>query len=270
MCEIDAIAYYLPFVDKISMNAANVELAKLLVRASYVSQGSQGIAAREKLLTTLLSERRLPARGWDEAQLELLVRDAALMDSNNFLANVGVGEREARVACPLVRRRHFGLAHGIGRSGDITAEQPKAAGSTLLARLCNLLAADALRVAGLTDLSASTVLPLATGMSLTVVLLALARQRPGARSACRSLFWSPLTYGGTDSSSGHAATRRPASRRCWRLACSWSLCPTCWRATRCARTWAQYSALLKQSALPALYVSCPPPAASRHAQQTAC
>jgi O-phosphoseryl-tRNA(Sec) selenium transferase, SepSecS len=48
-----------------------------------------------------------------------------MMDSNNFRSNAGVGEREGRVACPLVRRRHFGLAHGIGRSGDISAEQPK-------------------------------------------------------------------------------------------------------------------------------------------------
>ena len=47
------------------------------------------------------------------------------MDSNNFVDNVGVGEREARVACPLVARRHYGLAHGIGRSGDVAAEQPK-------------------------------------------------------------------------------------------------------------------------------------------------
>ena len=47
------------------------------------------------------------------------------MDSNNFLDNVGIGEREARVACPLVARRHHRLAHGIGRSGDVAAEQPK-------------------------------------------------------------------------------------------------------------------------------------------------
>lgn len=42
-------------------------------------------------------------------------QDAALMDSNNFPDNVGVGEREARVACPLVARRNYRLAHGIGR-----------------------------------------------------------------------------------------------------------------------------------------------------------
>jgi O-phospho-L-seryl-tRNASec:L-selenocysteinyl-tRNA synthase len=50
------------------------------------------------------------------------------MDSNTFPGQVGLGEREGRVACPLVARRHGLLAHGIGRSGDITAEQPKAAG----------------------------------------------------------------------------------------------------------------------------------------------
>lgn len=47
------------------------------------------------------------------------MQDAALMDSNNFPDNVGVGEREARVACPLVARRHYRLAHGIGRSGRL-------------------------------------------------------------------------------------------------------------------------------------------------------
>lgn len=54
-----------------------------------------------------------------------LLQDCALMDSNNFLDNVGAGEREGRVACPLVARQHYHLAHGIGRSGDVAAEQPK-------------------------------------------------------------------------------------------------------------------------------------------------
>ena len=47
------------------------------------------------------------------------------MDSNNFLNNTGVGEREARVACSLVAQRHYRLSHGMGRSGDVAAEQPK-------------------------------------------------------------------------------------------------------------------------------------------------
>ena len=54
------------------------------------------------------------------------------MDSNNFPGNVGVGEREARVACALVARRHYRMAHGIGRSGDIAADQPKVSVSMAL------------------------------------------------------------------------------------------------------------------------------------------
>ena len=61
--------------------------------------------------------------------------------------NAGVGEREGRIACPLVRARSLGLAHGIGRSGDVAAEQPKAAGSSLLLKVASLLATDALRCA---------------------------------------------------------------------------------------------------------------------------
>jgi O-phospho-L-seryl-tRNASec:L-selenocysteinyl-tRNA synthase len=164
------------------MTPENIALASTLVSKSYVEQGAQALTRRRRLLTSLLSERRLPAEGWDAASIELLLHEASLMDSNNFVDNVGVGEREARVACPLVARRHYGLAHGIGRSGDISAEQPKAAGSTLLARLCNLLTVDALRAAGLAEVAEATVLPLATGMALTLTLLALVKQRPaGAR-----------------------------------------------------------------------------------------
>ena len=57
----------------------------------------------------------------------LNTQEVALMDSNNFLGSVGVGEREARVASRLVAARHYGLAHGIGRFGGIAAGQPKVA-----------------------------------------------------------------------------------------------------------------------------------------------
>jgi len=52
-----------------------------------------------------------------------LVRDLALMDSNNFVDNVGVGEREGRVFSNIVKQKYFSMAHGVGRSGDLTAEQ---------------------------------------------------------------------------------------------------------------------------------------------------
>jgi O-phospho-L-seryl-tRNASec:L-selenocysteinyl-tRNA synthase len=40
------------------------------------------------------------------------------------------------------------MSHGIGRSGDIAAEQPKAAGSSLMYKLTCYLARDALKVMG--------------------------------------------------------------------------------------------------------------------------
>lgn len=100
-------------------------------------------------------------------------------DSNNFLDNVGVGEREARVYSQLVARRHYRFAHGIGRSGDIAEPQPKAAGSSLMAKITSFMARDALRIAGLDRMKSCVVLPMATGMSVTLILLTLRSMRKG-------------------------------------------------------------------------------------------
>eukprot|EP00982_Pelagococcus_subviridis_P014584 31342-Pelagococcus_subviridis.AAC.23 len=164
-------------------------LAEGLVSSAYVSQGSQACARRGKLLTTLLSERRLPRAGWDDKSIEALIAELAAMDSNNFLDNVGVGEREARVHSRLVARRHYHLAHGVGRSGDVAAEQPKAAGSSLIVKLTNLLVADALKIAGMADAGPALVLPLATGMTLTLTLLAIKKFRP---ATARKVVWLRL------------------------------------------------------------------------------
>ncbi|KAK9794028.1 hypothetical protein WJX73_005919 [Symbiochloris irregularis] len=169
------------------MDPDNCRLATSLISSSYIKLGSQALQRHHSAVKSLLSQRRLPTSGWDESTIELFLQDVAAMDSNNFLGSVGVGEREARVACPLVARRHYRLAHGIGRSGDIAAEQPKAAGSSLLARLINLLAADALRLAGLADVGEVTVLPLATGMAMTMTLLALKSQH--ASKGARFVIW---------------------------------------------------------------------------------
>ncbi|CAM9212716.1 unnamed protein product, partial [Ectocarpus sp. 12 AP-2014] len=133
-------------------------------------------------VTALLSNRRLPTRGWDDAQIEYLLTEISLMDSNNFSENVGVGEREGRVYSGLVARRNFRLSHGVGRSGDIAEVQPKAAGSSLLAKLTHALAKDALRLAGLGNARACLVLPMATGMSLALTFAALRSAKPAAKT----------------------------------------------------------------------------------------
>lgn len=95
--------------------------------------------------------------------------------------NVGVGEREARVYSSLVSRRHYRFGHGMGRSGDIAEPQPKAAGSSLLVKLTNMLVLDALHVAGVSrGVASCMVLPLATGMGVALSLLSLRPSKPAA------------------------------------------------------------------------------------------
>ncbi len=71
----------------------------------------------------MLSERRLPESGWSEITIEYVLQQIALMDSNNFPSNVGLGEREGRVISSIVQKRHFRLSHGIGRSGDLVGDE---------------------------------------------------------------------------------------------------------------------------------------------------
>lgn len=85
------------------------------------------------------------------------------MDSNNFPGNVGAGEREARLASDLVARRHYRLGHGIGRSGDIAAVQPKAAGSSVLAKIAATMTLDVLHMCGACQGRAAGAAPLAHG-----------------------------------------------------------------------------------------------------------
>ncbi|XP_032079959.1 O-phosphoseryl-tRNA(Sec) selenium transferase [Thamnophis elegans] len=163
------------------MNSENFQAGERLVNAAYVRQGWQGRRAHELRVRTLLEQGKCPEEGWDESTIELFLHELAIMDSNNFLGNCGVGEREGRVASQIVARRHYRLIHGIGRSGDIAAVQPKAAGSSLLNKLTNSVVLDVLRLAGAKAASSCFVLPMATGMSLTLCFLTLRHRRPKAR-----------------------------------------------------------------------------------------
>ncbi|XP_066537767.1 O-phosphoseryl-tRNA(Sec) selenium transferase [Hoplias malabaricus] len=163
------------------MNSENFTLSEKLVSPSYVRQGLQARRSHEQLIRVLLEQGKCPEEGWTESTIELFLNELAIMDSNNFLGNCGVGEREGRVASSLVARRHYKLIHGIGRSGDIAAVQPKAAGSSLLNKITNSVVLDVLKFAGVRSASACFVVPMATGMSLTLCFLTLRHRRPTAR-----------------------------------------------------------------------------------------
>ncbi|PNH12953.1 O-phosphoseryl-tRNA(Sec) selenium transferase [Tetrabaena socialis] len=68
----------------LAMNADNCSLAIGLVSKSYIRQGEQALARRQRLIKALLSSRKLPERGWDEATIEMLIR--ALSDA---IAQIG-------------------------------------------------------------------------------------------------------------------------------------------------------------------------------------
>ena len=132
--------------------------------------------------------------------IEFALNELAMMDSNNFSSNAGVGEREGRVFSSLVSRRHFHMSHGIGRSGDIAEVQPKAAGSSIMYKLATSLTLHALQIGGLKQ-DNCLILPLATGMSLNMCLLNIRKRRPCAdivifpRIDQKSCFKSILTAG---------------------------------------------------------------------------
>ena len=164
------------------------ELAGNIVNSSYINQGMQSLRSRAALLKTLLSERCLPKEPWTDATITLALEELSAMDSNNFLRNAGVGEREGRVYSALVRSRHTQLSHGIGRSGDLDEVQPKAAGSSLIYKLTISMTLHALHLLGLTSVKRCLVVPMATGMSLALCLLTV-KAKLAASPEKRYVIW---------------------------------------------------------------------------------
>ncbi|XP_053697018.1 O-phosphoseryl-tRNA(Sec) selenium transferase [Sabethes cyaneus] len=156
-------------------------IAPDLVPANYLSVANGARVHRDKQIKTLLEKKKLPENGWDNASIEYFISELSLMDSNNFIKPCGIGEREGRIISELVRRRHYNFAHGIGRSGNLTEPQPKAAGSTLMSNLTNCLLLDLIREMGIKSCKVAILIPLATGMTAMLTLLSLKTNRPESR-----------------------------------------------------------------------------------------
>lgn len=163
------------------MNPENLSLAASLTSPSYISLASNSLSSFQKSIRILLSQRCLFDDPWEELSIKLLLNNIAQMDTNNFPQKVGVGEREARIFSPLVKDRNFYLGHGIGRSGDVNAIQPKAVGSSLLLKICEYLTLDAIRIMGVGFAKKVIILPLATGMSMMMVFISLKQKKGGAK-----------------------------------------------------------------------------------------
>ena len=159
---------------------------RLGIPKTHATVGLTNLIASTKQYKSLFINRRLPDCAWSDIQIQSLLFLFSTLDTNNkTLASsgsdgdgdtrwCGVGEREGRVYSSLVAQRHFGLSHGMGRSGDITEPQPKAAGSSVLVKLTLLLTLDALRRGSKLDpkgpAAHGILLPLCTGMSMSLLL----------------------------------------------------------------------------------------------------
>lgn len=163
------------------MNSQNFTLAENLIPSSYVQQAASALRTRENLAKTLMEQRKWPDNGWDDATIEMFLSNLALMDSNNFKEHAGVGEREGRIACNLVAKRHFLMTHGIGRSENIAEVQPNATGSSLMIKLVNAMLLESIRFMGVASATGCFMVPMATGMSLMLCMLTLKQDRPGAK-----------------------------------------------------------------------------------------
>ncbi|XP_065169264.1 O-phosphoseryl-tRNA(Sec) selenium transferase isoform X2 [Atheta coriaria] len=152
-------------------------------------------------LDILRLQKKLPEEGWEDNLIEMVLNRLSLMDSNNFHGNCSLGEREARFASALVAKRHYNFGHGVGRSGDLTEPQPKAAGSSLIYNLTNCLLQDIFKIMGMEVPIRCFLVPVATGMSLVLSMLSLRTIRPNAKYVIwsridqKSCFKSILTAG---------------------------------------------------------------------------
>jgi len=114
----------------------------------------------------LWEQRKIPEEGWNEETIELCLKLFAGMDTDKDPKAVRIGEREAKLASPFLSKLSFGFNHGIGRSGEITAPQPKAPGASIVYQIANRLALQALKKFGIPNLKSAIVVPLSTGMSI--------------------------------------------------------------------------------------------------------
>ncbi len=147
---------------------------------NILNHGLTVLGTESQPIKMLFEQRRVPQEGWKDSQIERLLNLLSTMDSDKDSKAVFLGEREGRVASPIVSKLAFGFHHGIGRSGDVTAAQPKAAGGSLMYYFANKLSSDAMKRFGAPNLKKAVVFPLATGMTLALALCA-ARKLTGGR-----------------------------------------------------------------------------------------
>jgi len=126
-----------------------------------------------KPIKILFEQKNVPKEPWTDEQIDFLLQALSNMDTDKDENAARVGEREARIASKLHLNISGGFCHGVGRSGYLTAPQPKAPGGSIMYEISNYLARNFLKNFGLPNIKEAIVVPLSTGMSLALCLGAL-------------------------------------------------------------------------------------------------
>jgi O-phospho-L-seryl-tRNASec:L-selenocysteinyl-tRNA synthase len=137
-----------------------------------LDRGLMILEANLKPMRILLEQRKIPEEGWDSDTIKLFLKILSLMDTDKDPLAARVGEREARMASPLISELANGFCHGVGRSGVIATSQPKAPGGSIMYSLANKLALNALNKFGVPNAKNAIVFPIATGMAIALALAA--------------------------------------------------------------------------------------------------
>ena len=140
---------------------------------NMLERGQMVLNNNLKPIKVLFEQKSMPKKGWSDNQIEFLLHILSNMDTDKDDKASRVGEREARIASSLHLNTSAGFCHGIGRSGFLTAPQPKAPGGSIMYELTNYLASNFLKKFGLPNIKKAIIVPLCTGMSLALCLGAL-------------------------------------------------------------------------------------------------
>ncbi len=164
-----------------------------LIPANIEKKGQVVLKSLLQPIKILWEQRKIPEEGWNDETIELCLNIFAWMDTDKDPNAVRIGEREARVASPLISKLAYGFNHGIGRSGDITAAQPKAPGSSIVYQIANRLALQALKKFGTPNLNKALIMPLSTGMSIGLTFAAVRKKVKSREVLCTRIdHTSPL------------------------------------------------------------------------------
>lgn len=154
--------------DKISNLLKNTKVPE-----NMINRGLVGLKEFLNPMEELLNQKKPPEKGWSDNQIRFFLEIMANMDSNNDPEAYKIGEREGRISTPLLYELSGGFIHGIGRSGDIKASQPKAVGGSVLNNLTDSMITYFLKEMGLQNISGSLTVPLSTGMALMLSIRGL-------------------------------------------------------------------------------------------------